>query len=305
MALNDVRIQDLRAFHLVVRHGGFSAAARATDTPQTTISKRMAALEEALGTKLLHRTTRQVKLTDEGMRVYEWAQKTLDDASDLDDELAAAKGEPRGPLRISASTRLGRQYVAPVLAQLKTRYPELDIWLEIVNRRVDLVAEGLHLDIRTGEPGEPHLIAHRIFESSRILCAAPSYLARQGAPGNLAEVRNHQCILFKDRNAPLGAWRLEGPKGWESVHIKSSLASNDNEVVLAWAHCGLGIMLGTDWFFARSIERGMLRRVLPDWREPADVWAVSASRTAQSAKIRVFIECLKEEMRAQHLRTPR
>jgi LysR family transcriptional activator of dmlA len=264
----------------------------------------MAALEEALGVKLLHRTTRQVNLTDEGKRVYEWAQKILDDATEMGDELATAKREPHGPLRVSASTRLGRTYVAPVLARLKAQFPQLDIWLEIVDRRVDLVAEGLHLDVRTGEPHEPHLIKHKIFEGSRVLCAAPSYIAQFGAPTSLVDVRDHRCILFKDRNEPLGVWRLKGPKGWESVDIQSEVASNDNEVVLEWAQRGLGIMLATDWFFAQSLASGLLERVLPDWHQPADVWAVSAARTAQSAKVRVFLACLREEMRAQHSGRP-
>lgn len=109
---------------------------------------------------------------------------------------------------------------------------------------------------------------------------------------------SHSCILFRDRNEPLGVWRLKGPKGWDSVNIQSDLASNDNEVVLEWAHHGLGIMLATDWFFAASLRSGLLTRVLPQWHEPADVWAVTTTRTAQSAKVRVFVEALRLEMRA-------
>lgn len=297
--LNDIRLTDLRTFQLVARHGGFSAAARVAGCPQTTVSKRMASLEHALGVKLLHRTTRLVHLTDDGKRVYEWAQRMLDTATEMEDELNAAKNEPQGPLRVSTSTRLGRAYVAPVLARLKTQYPSLEISLDIVDRHVDLMAEGLHLDVRTGEPHEPHLIRHHIMESSRILCAAPSYVARHGMPTSLSEVRSHRCLLFKDRNEPLGVWRLKGPKGWESVDIRSETESNDNEVVLDWARRGLGIMLATDWFLADNLEQGDLQRVLPDWHQPADVWAVSASRTAQSAKVRVFIECLREAMQAR------
>lgn len=147
--LDDVRLADLRTFRLVVRHGGFSAAARATNSPQTTLSKRVATLEGALGVRLFHRSSRKVTLTEGGRRVYEWSQRILDDATEIADELASAKEEPRGPLRVSASPRLGRAYVAPVLARLRGEYPSLDIWLEIVNRPVDLVAEGLHVDVRT------------------------------------------------------------------------------------------------------------------------------------------------------------
>ncbi|MDQ5898417.1 MAG: LysR family transcriptional regulator, transcriptional activator for dmlA [Pseudomonadota bacterium] len=296
---DDLRLGDLKTFGLVIRHGGFSAASRACATPQTTISKRVASLEQALGVKLLHRTPRQVRLTEDGQRVYAWVRRLLDDVSDMGDELAAARGEPVGPLRISASMRLGRAYVAPVLAALKRDHPALDITLDIVDRPVNLVAEGLHLDVRTGEPTEPGLIGHRIFCSERILCASPDYLRAHGQPSDFEALREHRCLLFKDRIDPPGLWRLHGPRGWETMSVRSDLTSNDNEVVLTWAEAGLGIMLATDWFFADSLASGRLARVLPGWSQPADVWVVSASRTAQSAKVRVFIERLRAEMAAR------
>ncbi len=302
--LNEPRLEDLKAFGDVIRAGSFSAAARATATPQTTISKRVAVLEEALGVKLLHRTTRRVNLTDDGQRVYQWTQKILETVADMQDDLVSSQGEPRGPIRVSASSRLGRDFVTPALSKLKQRFPALNVWLEIMDRRVDLVAEGFHLDVRSGEADEPDLIGHRIFKASRILCASPAYIAAHEPIKTIADLHDHKCILFRDRNEPLGIWHLKGPKGWNSVNIDSQLASNDNDVVRKWACDGHGVMIGADWFMQSSLNAGQLVRVLPEWGQPADVWAVSSARTGQSVKVRLFLQYLIEEMNDKATSSP-
>lgn len=294
--LNEPSLSDLRLFTVVVKHASFVKAAHALSLAQTTVSKRVAILEEALGVKLFQRTTRTVKVTDEGLKVYQWAQKILDAVSDMQEELAVGQIELKGPIRVSASSRLGRDYVAPALSKMKRRFPGMDIWLELMDRRVDLLAEGFHLDVRSGNAEEPHLIGHRIANSSRVLCAAPAYLNKKSPPQTLADLGQHQCLLFRDRGEPFGKWKLKGPRGWEEVQVTGDLASNDNDVVLGWAHDGHGVMIGADWFVATSLEEGRLERVLPDWQQPVDVWAISTLRTNQSAKVRLFIEHLKAEM---------
>lgn len=293
--LKEPNLSDLRLFSQVAKHASFVKAAHEMNLAQTTVSKRVAVLEESLGVKLLLRTTRTVKMTDEGLKVFQWAQKILDTVSDMQEDLAVDQ-ELKGPIRISASARLGREYVAPALSKLKRRYPGIDVWLEIMDRRVDLMREAFHLDVRSGNADEPNVIGHQIVKSSRILCAAPTYLEKHGSPQNLAEVAEHQCLLFRDRNEPFGVWRMKGPRGYEEVRVTAELASNDNDVVLSWAQEGHGIMIGTDWFFAESIAQGKLKRILLDWQQPVDVWAISALRTNQSAKVRLFIEYLKAEM---------
>lgn len=296
--LNDPRLSDLRLFAIVVKHASFVSAAKTLNLAQTTVSKRVAALEEALGVQLLIRTTRTVKATDEGLKVFHWAQKILSTVNDMHEELSVDQGELKGPIRISASSRLGRDYVAPALSKLKRRFPAIDVWLEIMDRRVDLMGEDFHLDVRTGNSEDPNVIGHRITKSSRILCASPQYLKKHGTPQSLAELTKHQCLLFRDRNEPFGIWRLKGPKGFEDVQVTGELASNDNDVVLSWACDGHGIMIATDWFLADSIRAGKLVRVLPKWHQPVDVWAISSQRTNQSAKVRICVEYLKDEMKA-------
>lgn len=295
--LNDPKLSDLRLFALVVKHASFVSAAKALNLAQTTVSKRVAALEDALGVQLLIRTTRTVKVTDEGLKVFHWAQKILSTVNDMHEEMAGDQGELKGPIRISASSRLGRDYVAPALSKLKRRFPAIDVWLEIMDRRVDLMGEDFHLDVRTGNAEDPNVIGHRIVKSSRILCASPQYLKKNGTPQSIAELTKHQCVLFRDRNEPFGVWRLKGAKGYEEVQVTGELASNDNDVVLNWACEGHGIMIATDWFLAKSIDDGKLVRVLSGWHQPVDVWAISSQRTNQSAKVRLCIEYLKAEMK--------
>jgi LysR family transcriptional activator of dmlA len=287
-------LQDLRLFCLVARQSSFVGAAREAGVSQTLMSKRVAALEQTLGVALLRRTTRKVTVTDEGVKVAAWAQRILDDVDDMREDLARGVGDPKGPIRISASARLGREVVAPALSLLKFRYPAMEVWLELLDRRVDLIGEAFHLDIRAGEVAEPNLIGHLIANNTRILCAAPSYLARRGIPLTLTELEQHDCVLLREREDPFGTWKLEGPDGKLSIKAVGTLASNDIDVVLRWAHDGHGIVMSSEWLLAQSLASGALVRVLPEFWQSAHLYAVSSMRLAQSAKVRLCVEALRD-----------
>jgi LysR family transcriptional activator of dmlA len=289
-------LQDLRLFSFVARRASFVAGAREAGVSQTLMSKRVALLEQSLGVKLLRRTTRKVSVTDEGAKVLAWAQRILDDVEDMREDVARGAGDPQGPIRICASARLGREVVAPALSRLKRRYPAMDVWLELLDRRVDLIGEAFHLDVRAGDVAEPNLIGHLIAANSRILCAAPSYLKKHGKPKSLADIAGRECVLLREREDPFGSWRLAGPQGAESVKVSGSLASNDIDVVLRWAHDGHGIVMSSQWLFTQSLASGQLVRVLPQWQQSANIYAVSTTRSAQSAKVRLCVEALREEM---------
>jgi LysR family transcriptional regulator, transcriptional activator for dmlA len=291
---NEPPLCDLRLFCNVARRSSFVATAVELGVSATHVSKRVALLEQTLGVKLFTRTTRRVRITDEGETVYRWARKILEDVEEMSQEIASIKGRPHGLLRICTSSRLGRNYVAPALSLLVKQYPELEIWLELLDRRADLISEGFHLDIRVGEVQEPNLIAHKIVESSRILCAAPSYLERRGYPRTLAEVAQHDCLLFREREEVFGVWRLQGPNGPETVKVTGPLASNDTDVVHGWAYEGHGIIMVSFWDAMENLRKGALVHILPDWRQPADVWAVSTARLSSSAKVRVCVDFLKQ-----------
>ena len=294
--LNEFLVRDLRLFCLVVRKSSFVTTAEESGSSPTYVSKRIRMLESTLGVKLLHRTTRQVRISDEGETVYRWAQKILKDIESMSDELSGARVNPKGTVRISSSPRLGREHIAPIVSMLERRYPDLIIWLELMDRRVRLIEEDFDLDIRVGEVQEPGLIPHHIAKTPRILCASPQYVQQKGHPKTLQDLVHHDCLVFREREEPFGVWRLEGPEGWETVKVTGPLASNHSDVALRWALDGQGIILVSDWNIDQNLADGSLEHILPSWRQPADVWAVSAARSNQSAKVRVCIDFLKEQL---------
>lgn len=295
--LNDVPLRDLQLFCLVVRHASFLGAAQASGVTQASVSKRIKQLETALGVKLLHRTTRKVKISEAGTTVYQYAQALLEQARALEEQLAGARAEPTGALRVSSSQRLGRRHIAPLIGALQQAHPGLLVWLELMDRRVDLIEEGFDIDIRVGEVEEPGLIPHHIASTPRILCASPAYLERHGRPRTPTDLANHDCMVFRDRDEPFGTWKLKGPDRWETVNVTGSLASNDSEVALRWCLAGHGIVMMADWNVRQQLGDGRLVRVLSKWSQPADVWAVTVARTDQSAKVRVCIDYLRRELR--------
>ncbi|BCZ82532.1 LysR family transcriptional regulator [Paraburkholderia terrae] len=296
LANNDGFLRDLQLFCTVARRASFITASTEMGISPSHVSKRIALLEKSLGVKLFLRTTRRVSVTSDGEAAFQWAQKILDDVQGMSDAFAGLKSDPRGVIRISTSLRLGRDHVSPILMLLRKRYAALEIWLELLDRRVDLVGENFDIDVRVGNIQEPHLIAHKIVDSARILCASPAYLKRAGTPRTLADLAQHDCLLFRDRDQRFGVWRLTGPDGEKSVKVTGPIASNHSDIVQRWALEGYGVIMASIWDVASSLESGALVRVLPQHQQPADVWAVTSARASSSAKIRVCVEFLKEQL---------
>ena len=290
---NQLAIRDLQVFCAVARRGSFNGAAVDLGSSPALVSKRVGQMEHSLGVTLFNRTTRRVTISAEGELIYARAKQILEGLDDLTQVVSQAKQSPSGTLRISTSLRLGRNHVSHILSQMRRKFPTLDIWLELVDRRVDVIAEGIDLDIRVGDASEPHLIAHRIVPNARILCAAPSYLKSRGSPTTLGDLSAHDCLLFRERSEPFGTWRMKGPRGNESVKVTGPVGSNHSDIVRNWALDGHGIIMLSVWDVAPDIQAGRLCQVLPDWAQPADVWAVSANRTEASPKLKVCIEHLK------------
>ena len=172
LKINQPLLEDLDLFCVVVRKHGFAATALELGVSNALVSKRIAILEKTLQVRLLHRTTRKVSLTDHGAVVHQWAQRILADVDQLGEAISQKGSSPRGLLRICTSSGYGRNRVAPAMSALAREYPELEVQLELLDRPVDLIAEGFHLDIRVGQVQEPHLIARRIAENCRVLCAS-------------------------------------------------------------------------------------------------------------------------------------
>ena len=291
---NKPLLDDLQLFSTIVRKGGFAATARELGVSNAYVSKRIALLEASLQTRLLHRTTRRVSLTEQGDIVHQWAQRILEDVEQMGEAVSSARAEPGGLLRICTSSGFGRNRVGPALSALAQRYPALEIELELLDRPVNLIDEGFHLDIRIGAVSEPNVISRRIARNRRVLCAAPAYLAGHGTPQTLAELAGHRCIVIRERDFQFGQWTLQGPHGVEAVRIGGPLSANNGEIVHQWAIAGHGIILRSLWDVGPSLTRGDLVQLLPDYAQEVDVWAVTPSRLSTSAKLRVCVEFLEQ-----------
>lgn len=297
---NDPLPEDLRVFCAVVRKASFTGAAEELGGSPSFVTKRVQVLEASLGTRLLHRTTRRVVVTEAGERVYHWALKILDDVDHLVEEIGVTRRTPRGTLRVCSSFGFGRRVVAPALSALTAKHPQLQVRFEVFDRLVDVASEGFDLDVRVGDEIAPHLIARRLAANHRVLCAAPAYLARRGAPRTLAELAAHDCLVIKERDHPFGVWRLLDPaRQPHTVKVRGPLSSNNGEMVVQWAVDGRGIALRSTWDVAPMLADGRLVQLLPAFTQPADVWAVYPSRLEHAAKLRVCVEFLQEWVAGQ------
>ncbi|WP_435037527.1 LysR substrate-binding domain-containing protein [Pseudomonas neuropathica] len=293
--------EDLRVLLTVIRKNGFAAAADELGLSPAYVSKRIQILETTLGTRLLHRTSRRVALTEDGERVQRWALRILDDFQQLHDELSDAHDCPRGRLHICSSFGFGRNHVAPAVSLLAERYPELEIRLDLFDRVVDIINEGFDLEIRVGNDLPGQHIGRRLVSNRRVLCAAPGYLQRRGTPQTLDELQQHDCLVIKERDNAFGVWHLDHDGGQESVRVSGPLSSNNGEIVLQWALDGRGVLLRSLWDVKPLLEQGRLVQVLDDYSQSANVWAVYPTRLAHSGKLRACVEFLQAHFKGLSL----
>ncbi|MGV8920076.1 MAG: LysR substrate-binding domain-containing protein [Pseudomonas sp.] len=286
--------EDLRVFLTVIRKAGFAAAADELGLSPAYVSKRIQILESTLATRLLHRTSRRVALTEDGERVQRWAVRILEDFQLLHDELSDAHSAPRGHLHLCSTFGFGRIHVAPAVSQLAELYPDLEIRLDLFDRVVDIVNEGFDLEIRVGDDIPGQHIGRRLVTNRRMLCAAPSYLQRRGTPQVLADLEQHDCLVIKERDNAFGIWHLERNGEHDSVRVSGPLSSNSGEIALQWALDGRGIVMRSVWDVRPLLEQGRLVQVLHDYTQSANVWAVYPTRLANSGKLRVCVEFLQQ-----------
>jgi len=289
--------EDLRVFLTVIRKAGFAAAADELGLSPAYVSKRIQILESTLATRLLHRTSRRIALTEDGERVQRWAVRILEDFQLLHDELSEAHAAPRGRLYLCSSFGFGRNHVAPAISRLAEQYPDLEIRLDLFDRVVDIVNEGFDLEIRVGDDIPGQHIGRQLVSNRRILCAAPDYLQRRGVPQTLAALEQHDCLVLKERDNVFGIWQLEREGRHDSVRVRGPLSSNSGEIVLQWALDGRGVLLRSMWDVKPLLEQGRLVQVLHDYTQSANVWAVYPTRLANSGKLRVCVEFLQAHFR--------
>jgi DNA-binding transcriptional LysR family regulator len=283
------RSGEMEVFARVVQDGGFSAAARNLDITPSAVSKLIARLETRLGTRLLVRTTRALTLTEEGEAYHHAALRILQELNDADQE--AAGGAVRGRLRINTTIPFGTMFVAPAMPDFIARNPDLIVDLSFTDGIVDLIAEKTDVAIRMGNLPDSGLIARKLGQSRRVVCAAPSYLDRREPPGTPADLEQHDCLTFNFRRArPSWPFRLEGRDVAQPVN--GSIVVNNGETMKQMVLAGAGIARVGLFHVAEEIAAGRLVPLL-EQLNPGDlelVHAVYVGGGPLPHRVRAFIE---------------
>jgi DNA-binding transcriptional LysR family regulator len=291
-----IDVNDMLIFAQVADSGGFTAAGRILDMPKSTVSRRISALEAALGVRLLQRTTRTLSLTDVGLIYAERCRALRIEIDEANGIVASAGDTPRGRLRVTAPIELGRRYVAPCLAEFARRYEAVEVELDLSDQARDLVAEGWDLAIRVGELADSSLIARKLGPTHQFLCAAPSYLEGRDPLSRPEDLAAHDTLVM---TAGIGGfvWQFEGPTGSVIVTVAPRGEANDFEAVSRMAVGGLGIARLPSWVVREHIQSGALVPLLTDYR-PVDlgVYVVYPSRRHVSAKLQRFLELVEERL---------
>jgi DNA-binding transcriptional LysR family regulator len=291
----NVLIADLRIFLSVVSSGSLSAAARQLDVAPMQVSRRLAALEDELGIRLFHRTTRSVSLTSEGEALVPYAHTMIDAEESALGELRPLSGTVSGVLRMTAPSVFGQSIVLSVLPTLLEQHPELCIELDISDRVIDIVAGGLDLALRIAPLVDSELIARRIAPNPRVLCAAPAYLERQGWPCTLADLDQHHCILLQ----AFSHWPFVIGDKLQRRRMHGRMKTSSVNAVRTAALRGLGIAMLTYWDVVQQLRDGSLVEIkLEDaGMEALSVWAVTPTRRYVPARVKAFLDTLDAVMK--------
>lgn len=297
MAVSD--LNDLYYFAAVVDHGGFAAAERALGIPKSRLSRRISALENELGVRLLQRSTRRFAVTDVGQNVYRHAQSMLAEAQAAREVVDRLSAEPRGVVRVSVPVSLAQQQMPKLLPEFLARYPKVRLQMHVSNRRVDLINEGFDvaLRVRTRLDDDGSLVMRSFGQVQELLVASPKYLDRAGRPLRPEDLAEHVTLSMSEDDARQ-RWELHGPDGEvRRVELQPRLSGFDFPMLKQLAMDGLGITLLPETVCADAVRDGRLEVVLPQWRLPQGIaHAVFASRRGLLPAVRVFIDFLAEKL---------
>jgi DNA-binding transcriptional LysR family regulator len=287
-------LSDLAVFVAVVDAGSFTSASAKLELSKSMVSKCVNRLEASLGARLLHRTTRRLRLTEAGTALYETSSSALSAIEDAQLAVSNLQGTPRGVLKVSASLALGTVVLPRLVGQLTHDYPELAVNLLLDDRHVDLVREGVDIALRiTGEPPDSAMVYRRLGPNRQVVCASPAYLARHSKPATPQELSSHDCIAHTQRSTPR-VWHFTTPNGGKtSVEITGRISVTNALAVRACALEGHGIIELNSYIVGEDIAAGRLVRLL-DGYEPKElsVYAVFPQRRFLAPKVRVFIDAM-------------
>jgi len=289
------KLTRIKVFMQVVETGSFSAASERLGISRAAASKYVSQLEEHLGGRLLNRTTRHVSTTEPGRMYFERCKEMLHILEEADDMVSGLSGTPKGTLRISAPSVFTERHIVPLISEFTSMYPGVKVEMMVSDRYVDLVDEGYDLAIRVGTMEDSDLIARRLARCRHVLIASPEYL-KNAPPLDVPEdIENHACLLYSFTEG--GRWPLSKDGIEHSVKISPVMKSNNPEVLLEAAIAGMGLSIMPTFIASDAIRRGELQVVLEGYVSlDLDIYAVYTSRHYLPAKIKVFVDFLKQRI---------
>lgn len=292
-------VDDITIFCRVVDLKSFSAAGRDLRISTAVVSSRILKLEDRLGVRLLHRTTRSVSPTEAGELYYRTCESVLSQFALCANELERMKDAPEGVLKVSAPYALGRQVIAPILADFRSEYPNIDIRLDVTDRSVNLVDEKVDLAIRQGTLPDSSWVMKPLVPDHRVTCAAPTYLDQYGTPIRPADLKEHQCLLLRFPGSTRFRWHFQIGGVLEQINVAGGLDASSSEVLTDWAIAGKGLVQQSIWTCAEGLSTGALIPVLRDY-EPQnfEIRALMPERKGRTMKVDLLLDYLAARMQA-------
>jgi DNA-binding transcriptional LysR family regulator len=292
-------IKAIETYVAVIEAGSLVAAADKLDTSTAAVSRHVAGLERHLGVRVLNRTTRRLSMTDTGRDLYSRAQQILADVADMEASIGQAAVNPTGTLRISAPLSLGIAKFGQWLPGFMTRYPDLKLDIDLTDRVADLASDGLDVAVRIArQPATTNVIASRIAPVEMIACASPEYLRRRGVPKTPGDLAGHDTLAYSYLSSG-DSWTLTSGSGEATtVRIHPKVHATNGDVLGALAVAGFGIIAQPTFIVEKDIAAGRLIPILQGWRSDGfSLYAIYLSRAFLSAKVRVFIDHLRDVAR--------
>jgi DNA-binding transcriptional LysR family regulator len=293
---NTMQLDDMRIFVATVDAHNFTAAAKRLALSKQFVSRRVMALEEALGVQLLIRNTRKLAVTELGQEFYERARRILGEVEDAEQAMSLRRAGPRGLLRVSAPMSFGMTHLSPLVASFLREHDEVRFDMELSDRTVDVVGEGFDMAIRIGTLPDSTLIAQKLVDVRMVVCCSPGYVRRRGAPVRPGELARHSCLSYGHGGAVSWDFVVDGVL--KGVEVRGPLRANNGEIVRDAAIAGLGIVRLPDFIVSHALGSGQLVRVLDEFLPSAStVYAVYPQHRQSSVSIRAFVEFLREGLR--------
>jgi len=283
-------------FTTVVKLGSFSEAGRKLGINKSAVSKKISALEEHLGVKLIQRTTRKLNLTEAGEQYYSYINKALSLINEGEDAVNSLQGTPTGHLKISIPMVFGQLHVAPLLSDFLLLFPDIKITLSMDDKMVDLVKEGFDMVLRIGALPDSNLIARKLSACRSILCASPGYLDKHGKPTTLNDLKLHNCLYYSYFTAGI-EWTFDGPNGTERIKPKGNIQVNNSEVLKQLLLDDVGLCQMPLFIVEPELACGKLVPILQQYHLPEHgIYAVYPQRAFIPEKLRVFLDFLEQKL---------